>query len=134
MIHVLRYADRLSTAKYKKAKEYRHFGILFALRVATLLLIPLIAAPLSAGSQDEASNLRVWNTGDGMSESFISQVSRMPSGRILVRHGDVSSINVLDGFRLSDVPDVKSQGKIDADAAGKLYTFDRSGALVFSEG
>jgi hypothetical protein len=92
----------------------------------------LTARQLSAGGQNEASNLRVWNTGDGMSEGFISQVSRTPSGRILVRHGDVSAINVLDGFKLVDLPDVQSQGRIDADAAGNLYTFDKSGALVYS--
>ncbi|HXJ42119.1 MAG TPA: hypothetical protein VNH18_22770, partial [Bryobacteraceae bacterium] len=112
--------------------RYRRRGMLSRVRVATLLLIPFTAWQLSAEGQNEASNLRLWNTGDGMSEGFISQVSRTPSGRILVRHGDISAINVLDGFKLVDVPDVQSQGRIEADTAGNLYTFDKSGALVYS--
>jgi hypothetical protein len=51
-----------------------------------------------------------------------------------VRHGDVSSINILDGYQLIDAPDVQSLGTIDADSAGDLYTFDKSGALVYSGG
>jgi len=109
-------------------------GIPAALRAATLLLIPLITGELNAGTQNELSNFRIWNTGDGMSEGYISQVNRTPSGRILVRHGDVSAINILDGYQLNDAPDVQSLGRIDADSAGDLYTFDKSGALVYSGG
>jgi len=104
-------------------------------RTAFLVSIPLaIAQPSFAASQSESVNWRVWNTEDGMVEGYISQVSRTSSGRILVRHGDVATMNVLDGFHLTNQPDVQSLGKIEGDGEEHLSTFDRSGVLVYSKG
>jgi diguanylate cyclase (GGDEF)-like protein len=99
-----------------------------------LFVLPVIGQVVHAATQNESANLRVWNTGDGMSEGYISQVSRTSRGKIVVRHGDVSAINVLDGFHLTSVPDVPSLGRIDADEGENLYTFDKTGVLAYSAG
>ena len=91
-------------------------------------------AQLGVGGSNESVNWRVWNTADGMLEGFVSQVSRTPAGRVIVRHGDVSNLDILDGFTLSKLPDTASLGTINANIAGNLYTFDRSGVAVFSGG
>ncbi len=94
----------------------------------------LLALPLAMGGHNEAVNWRVWNASDGMPEGFVSQVSRTPAGRIIVRHGDVRNMDILDGFHLSNVPDAPSLGLIGASNSGDLYTFGRTGVSIFSQG
>ena len=97
-----------------------------------LIALATLANPDLARSESHPTNWRVWNTGDGMLESYISQVMLTPSGRILARHGDVSSLTVIDGLHTSRIPDTHSLGLIYENGRGELYTFGPSGMLIYS--
>ena len=103
-------------------------------RTAVVFFFLSVMAQFSLGSQKEAVNWRVWNAADGMLEGYVSQVSRTPSGKVLARHGDLPSMDILDGFSLSHVPDVPSLGTVNAVASGELYTFDKTGAALYLNG
>ena len=103
-------------------------------RLLALCLVALatLANPDLARSESHPTNWRVWNTQDGMLESFISQVMVTPSGKILARHGDVSNLTVIDGLHTTRIPDTHSLGLIYENERGELYTFGPSGMLIYS--
>ncbi|MDE3196898.1 MAG: hypothetical protein KGN84_11175, partial [Acidobacteriota bacterium] len=105
-----------------------------ASRKRLLCLATLIGLtfPRLENAESHTTNWRVWNTADGMRESYISQLTRTPSGKIIARHGDVSTMTVIDGLHLSKVPDPKSLGLVYENDGGEFYTFGPSGMLVYS--
>jgi diguanylate cyclase (GGDEF)-like protein len=104
-------------------------------KIVKVLLLALLAGGFhTAFARNEAVNWRVWNTGDGMIEAFISQVTRAPSGQIVVRHGDVATFDVIDGIHLTSLPDRISLGRIIPDDSGTFYSFDKAGILVLEHG
>jgi len=108
--------------------------LLVPLRTHIFIVAFLLVVRPGIASQNEAVNWRVWNTSDGMLEAFVSQVSRTPAGRIIVRHGDVTAMDILDGFHLANIPDAPSLGLINASRSENLYTFGRAGVAIFSQG
>jgi PAS domain S-box-containing protein len=66
-----------------------------------LLLLFLAALTLSAQT---ASSWRYWSSLDGMPESWVFDVTRGPSGRLFLTHGDVKTLSVFDGYSFQQLP------------------------------
>lgn len=64
-----------------------------------------------------------WNTEDGMKESYSSSVSPGLGGRVWIKHGAVSGMNVLDGYTIAEAPDLGATGKLQRGPDGTLWTW-----------
>ena len=52
------------------------------------------------------------------------------AGRIFVKGGDVPSINVLDGYQVTGIPNPHSYGRLLASSGRELWTFDTKGIVI----
>ena len=91
-----------------------------------LFLTVVALSPLSAGTP-----WRFWTKADGLAESWTSGLSRDSSGRVLVKHGDVSTATVLDGYQVTATPSRRAFGRLLMSEKGELWTFDTDGILIY---
>ncbi len=83
-------------------------------------LFVLLATPgLFAQSQ---SDWRFWTAKDGLKESYSRKMSLGADGRLWVRHGAVSSISVLDGYKVTAIPEPRLGSTIDWNRLAHIYT------------
>src|SRR5438270_7640280 len=97
-----------------------------AIRAAAvfLALVPFVAA-------HAASPWRVWSKSDGLTESWVFGLTPDSQGRILVKHGDVPTMSVLDGYQIALIPSQHGYGRVLSSPANELWTFDAEGILVY---
>jgi signal transduction histidine kinase/CheY-like chemotaxis protein len=79
-----------------------------------------------------ASSWRFWTKEDGLAESWTFGLSRDSSGRVVVKHGDVATESVLDGYRVTRIPARPAFGRFLGSGNGELWTFDADGILIYS--
>jgi signal transduction histidine kinase/CheY-like chemotaxis protein len=65
------------------------------------IVLGLVAIPASA---QEPSHWRFYSSLDGFPESWVADVTAGPSGRVFITHGDVATMSVYDGYRVSLLP------------------------------
>jgi signal transduction histidine kinase/ActR/RegA family two-component response regulator len=85
------------------------------------------AVPHCALAADEPG-WRFWTAADGLQESYSYSVSTGPDGRVVVRHGAVPALSVLDGYGVSRVPDLRNTARISRYSSGRAY-FAADGSL-----
>ena len=74
-----------------------------------------------------ASSWRFWTKADGLTESWTSGLSRDSNGRVVVKHGDVNSATVLDGYQITKIPSRTAFGRLLVSGKGEVWTFDEEG-------
>jgi diguanylate cyclase (GGDEF)-like protein len=106
-------------------------------RMTAGMLLPILsgfsasAAPVYA---PENVGWRFWTASEGLTEAYTTSVSSLPGGRIAVRHGDVTSLDILDGFSVKAIPDRHWLGRVYEDSEGTLYTYNDRGIATFQNG
>lgn len=63
-----------------------------------------LAVSLYAADALAQNRWRIFTTLDGMPESWVSDVTVGPSGRVFLTHGDVSTFSVYDGYSFQQLP------------------------------
>jgi hypothetical protein len=58
-------------------------------------------------------NWRFWTASDGLQESFVRNLGSGPDGHIWVRHGAVDKMSVLDGYRVTLIPEPRAGSVIE---------------------
>jgi len=77
-----------------------------------------------------ASPWRFWTKADGLGESVAFGLTADDTGRIVIKGGDVPSINVLDGYQITDIPSPHVYGRMLASSRQELWTFDAKGIEI----
>jgi hypothetical protein len=85
---------------------------------------------------------RFWTAEDGLAESYTRKIAIGVDGRVRLRHGAVSSMSVLDGYRISLVPEPRTSTSIDrgrlarvySDVRGNAWTVENGRLVAFSNG
>ena len=90
--------------------------------IRRLPIIPLcVLLAVSCCPAQTGSPWRTWNAADGFDESYTGGVALMPNGNVLVQHGEVARMNVLDGYLSPQYPDPKTEGKLTSAPDGTLW-------------
>jgi len=100
------------------------------LRLFGILLTLFFVSPAYS-----ASSWRYWNKADGMMESWVFGLTSDTDGHIVVKHHEVLSESLLDGYRITTIPSKQSYGRLlsppHTGAEGsELWTFDTEGILI----
>jgi len=90
-------------------------GRVRALRLAVALLV------LTSHAFSQRNDWRFWRASDGFAESFVRSVTAGADGSILVRHGEVGSMTILDGYGLRRVPEMQRGSIVDWGMKGRAY-------------
>jgi diguanylate cyclase (GGDEF)-like protein len=106
-------------------REERPASFFFGLRSIPALLALTMLLPAHA-----ASPWRFWTKADGLGESVAFGLTSDDTGRIVVKGGDVPSINVLDGYQITDIPSPHVYGRMLASSRQELWTFDATGFRI----
>ncbi len=78
-----------------------------------------------------ASSWRFWTKEDGLAESWTFGLSRDGTGRVVVKHGDVATESVLDGYQVTKIPAWHAFGRFLGSGNDELWSFDADGILVY---
>src|SRR5882724_1112424 len=95
------------------------------------LLLSNSARAASPTYSTDAVGWRFWGAADGLTEAYSTVLSQLGGGRIAVRHGDVNTLEILDGFGATSVPDGHWLGRLYEDDSGALFTFNDRGIAVY---
>jgi diguanylate cyclase (GGDEF)-like protein len=96
---------------------------------AALALVALF--PVMGRSAGAPSVWRVWNKADGLAESWTFGLTMNADGGVVVKHGDVATESVIDGFRVAGIPGQKVFGLFPASSDHELWSFDPEGILIY---
>ena len=110
----------------KPRTKKSHLGARGKWLVAFLAIVTL--SPLRA-----ASSWRFWTKEDGLAESWTFDLSRDGNGRVVVKHGDVATESVLDGYRVTTIPARHAFGHFLGSGKGELWSFDADGILIYDD-
>jgi hypothetical protein len=80
----------------------------------------LLATPGSFAQS--RSDWHFWTAVDGLKESYSRKMSIGADGRLWVRHGAVSAMSVLDGYRVAEVPEPRIGSTISWNRLARVYT------------
>src|SRR6266699_3319144 len=99
-------------------------------RLFGILLILVLVSPLYS-----ASPWRYWNKADGLMESWVFGLTSDSAGHVVVKHGEVPSESLLDGYRINRIPGQHGYGRFlspphNGAAESELWTFDTEGILI----
>jgi signal transduction histidine kinase/DNA-binding response OmpR family regulator len=67
--------------------------------------VVLILLACTAGAADPSPVWRFWDYSDGLIESHVLHITKDPNGAIWIKHGLINSMDVLDGYSITRVPD-----------------------------
>src|SRR5258708_341242 len=59
-----------------------------------------------------ASSWRFWTKADGLTESVVFGLTAGNSGRVFIKSGDVPTITTLDGYRITQIPNLHAYGRL----------------------
>ena len=101
---------------------------------ARLFEIFLLALVLVSPAQS-ASPWRYWNKSDGLIESWVFGLTADADGHVVIKHGEVASESLLDGYRVNTIPSQHAYGRLlsparKQESGNELWTFDTDGILV----
>lgn len=92
----------------------------------TLAQIATLVCLCSPAFSQVRTDWRFWTASDGLAESYSRSISIGAGGRVWVRHGAVSSLSILDGYTVTQVPEPRAGANIDWGHVSGIYE-DRSG-------
>jgi signal transduction histidine kinase/CheY-like chemotaxis protein len=99
-------------------------------RRARVLLLAVLIGPVPASGQvAERTNWRFLTSADGLVESWTYDVTRGPSGRLFISHGEVREISVFDGYRIERLPAPGPYLTVREDPGGALWAMLREGGV-----
>lgn len=97
-----------------------------------LMLGLSIAANVPA---QKTSSWRIFNTEDGLKESFANAVSVGPRGTIWVRHGETESFSALDGYTVTNLAAAAPGGyHLKENLSHQLWTVSSRGVQTYRDG
>jgi signal transduction histidine kinase/CheY-like chemotaxis protein len=100
---------------------------LAVISIAFILAAAAVARPASA--QSERSSWRFLTSNDGLSESWTFDVTRGPSGRLFISHGEIPQISVFDGYRIARLPSPGPYLTVREGDDGMLWAMLRQGGV-----
>jgi len=96
-----------------------------------LAILVIVASAATAGAQPQ-EDWRFWTNADGLFESFSRKISKSPNGIVIVRHGHVRSMSLLDGYRIRAIPEPIAEEKRDLATLTRAY-MDKSGSIWITD-
>ncbi|MBI3280106.1 MAG: response regulator [Acidobacteria bacterium] len=98
----------------------------------TALVLSLAVTGISASTKPWP----VWQTADGLAEAYIRAISLDASGRVWLKHGEVSTLTILDGYSSMHLPDpwMVDDGGIVVAKDGEAWSGDRHGIAHYANG
>jgi signal transduction histidine kinase/CheY-like chemotaxis protein len=97
---------------------------------AVAILAALHGPPSDAAAQTgERTNWRFLTSADDLVESWTFDVTRGPSGRLFISHGDVPSLSVFDGYRIDRLPSPGPYLTVREGEDGVLWAMLRQGGV-----
>jgi len=115
----------------------RRLPAVIGFRSVALALVAMIVAPWlsnARGSEREA-NWRIYRAADGLRESLTTAITISPHAdheNVWVKHGEVDSISVLDGYTIHQVPAPGERNyRVYESRAGKIWSIYDQGLLEF---
>jgi signal transduction histidine kinase len=80
----------------------------------------------------KASNWRMYKAADGLRESLTTAVTPSPRGNLWIRHGEMDTLSVLDGYTIRHLPaPAQYSYRVYESAAGKVWSVGTKGLLEF---
>jgi signal transduction histidine kinase/CheY-like chemotaxis protein len=97
---------------------------------AVAILPALLGPPSGAVAQTgERTNWRFLTSADDLVESWTFDVTRGPSGRLFVSHGDVPNLSVFDGYHIDRLPSPGPYLTVREGTDGVLWAMLRQGGV-----
>ena len=96
----------------------------------------ILLSPLFSAAQ-EPLNWRFFTSEDGLKESWVSTISRGPSGKLWINHGDVDKMSIYDGYSFFTLLSPGSHVPVFENAANQLWSIypgSPGGFLLFDNG
>ncbi len=95
-------------------------------------LSALLLLAVALRAQGPPPSWRFWDVADGLQESYCRRLAVDPSDNVWIRHGEVRSMSVLDGYsshkvpepRLGDTPHWGSMARVFATPEGEAWTVE----------
>ncbi|HEY3384330.1 MAG TPA: ATP-binding protein [Vicinamibacterales bacterium] len=100
---------------------------LFAAAVRTLVVGAVFCCAAADVLAQGPPHWRVFSSLDGLQESWVADVSRGPSGRVYITHGDVATMSVYDGFRFTRLPSPGPNLTVREAPGGRLWALLQAG-------
>lgn len=101
------------------------------LRFGCTALAGLIALFPSAARA--ASPWRFWNSADGITESYVTSLTPDLSGRLVIKHGNVLTLTVLDGYGAAPIADSHALGRVIPNPDGTLWSLSPGGIDIYEK-
>lgn len=96
-----------------------------------IVRLVLWALMLSSVLSAESSVWRTWSKADGMAESWTFGLGLNADGGVVVKHGDVATESVLDGYQVDGIPSRRVYGFFPGSNDHELWSFDPDGILIY---
>ena len=97
------------------------------------LALTLALSLASAAAAQTQAGWRYWTPADGIQESHSRKIGALPGGGVSIRHGQVKSVDVLDGYTVENIPEPRTRTDIEQLMAAVNAVAD-GGTWVVSEG
>src|ERR1017187_9007574 len=94
-------------------------------------LILLLALPLAAHGQ---MGWRFWTAADGMAESYSQSVGIAPDGTAWIRHGQVSTMSVLNGYSVSQIAEPRATREVNWGLLARVHGGSPGEAWTIEDG
>lgn len=98
------------------------------------ITLALILHPVWAGTAQPPPHWRFWLNEDGLGESCSNAVSVSPLGRVLVNHGHVAWMSLLDGYEVANLPSPGVGVPVYETPAGILWSIHSGGFQRYDHG
>ena len=100
-----------------------------------LRAVPVVCLVLLEGlwAQNPPS-WRFWDVTDGLKESYTRSLTVDTSGRVWVKHGDVDTMSVLDGYGLAKISVSPSSRRVYGTASGQAWALHPLGLEQYKDG
>jgi len=100
-----------------------------------LRAVPVVCLVLLEGLRAQnPPSWRFWDVTDGLKESYTRSLTVDTSGQVWVKHGDVDTMSVLDGYGLAKVSVSRSSRRVYGTASGQAWAVHRLGLEQYKDG
>src|SRR5215470_3900070 len=94
--------------------------------VSRVILSVCLAVSLYPANALAQNRWRIFTTLDGMPESWVSDITVGPSGRVFLTHGDVRTFSVYDGYSFQQLPAPGNSLTVREGLSGQLWSFNNT--------